>query len=92
MFCLSWLILRLCLGYLSVICGLCFDYPLVVSWLYFGYPWVVSFVSCFCAENALFAYFLPLLACFGLCVGYLSVMFRLSWVMWSYLVVMSFSV
>lgn len=73
--------LRLCLGYLSVICGLCFDYPLVVSWLYFGYPLVVFVVSCFYAKNAFFAYFLPFWACFGLCVCYLSVMFRLSWVM-----------
>lgn len=73
------------MGYLSVMCGLCFDYPLVVSWLYFGYPLVFYVVSCFYAENTLFAYFLPFFVRFGLSLGYLG----LCWIMWSYLVVMS---
>ena len=85
--------LRLCLGYLSVICGLCFDYPLVVSWLYFGYPFVFYVVSCFYAENALFAYFFAVFRAFwvmcGLSFGYVQLSLGYVLVMWSYLVVMS---
>lgn len=65
--------LRLCFGYLSVICGLCFDYPLVVSLLYFGYPLVVLCLFLVFILKRYFAYFLPFFVRFGLSLGYVSV-------------------
>ena len=59
---------RLSVGYVSIIRWLCLCYTSVIRWLFYV-------VSCFYAENALFTYFLPFFVCFGLCVGYLSVMF-----------------
>ena len=81
--------LRLCFGYLSVICGLCFDYPLVVFLLYFGYPLVVLCLFLVFYTETLFCLFFAVFRAFWvisrLCFGYLG----LCWIMWSYLVVMS---